>query len=465
VFFPPILHTPKKRTLKEKVILYRNKNIKRKENVFRNRGGANLISHSLEHAERLDQQDQLSGYAQEFYLPEKDIYLDGNSLGLMSKRAEKALEELTHSWRTLGIDGWMNGKHAWFTLSEKLGAMCAPLVGAKANEVIITASTTTNLHQLVATFYKPKGKRTKILADELNFPSDIYALQSQIALRDLDPKEHLIQVKSRDGRMIEEQDIIEAMTDEIALIVLPTVLYRSGQLLDIEGLTKEAHKRGILIGFDGCHSVGAIPHEFSKWGVDFAYWCTYKYLNSGPGGVGALYVNEKHFGTMPGLTGWFGSDKEKQFDMEHTFTPASHAGAFQIGTPHLLSTAPLIGSLEMFADATIEAIREKSLNQTRYLMDLIQAELIEYSFIIGNPVEDHRRGGHIALEHPEAARICKALKEHGVVPDFRNPNIIRLAPVALYNSYTDVWNAVQILKKIMIEKLYEKYENKRGVIA
>jgi kynureninase len=423
------------------------------------------VLNSLEYAEKLDQQDPLQSFREEFYLPKKDLYLDGNSLGLMSKRAETSLLELADSWKRLGIDGWMNGKYPWFTLSEKLGEMCATLVGAKAKEVIITASTTTNLHQLVATFYKPQGKRTKILADELNFPSDIYALQSQLQLKGLNPSEHLIQVKSRDDRMIEEQDIIDAMTEEVALIILPTVLYRSGQLLDIEKLTTEAHKRGILIGFDGCHSVGAIPHHFSKWGVDFAYWCTYKYLNSGPGGVGALYVNEKHFGTMPGLTGWFGSNKEKQFDMEHTFTQASDAGAYQIGTPHLLSTAPLIGSLEMFAEASIEAIREKSLKLTNFLMELIQSELGEFNFTIGNPLEDNRRGGHVALEHPDAARICKALKEVGVIPDYRNPNIIRLAPVAFYTSYVDVWHTVQILKRIMEEKLYEKFENKREVIA
>jgi kynureninase len=446
-----------------KVISRSKKNIKIKENVYK--GGAILQSDSLEYANQLDQQDPLRSYREEFFLPENTLYLDGNSLGLMSKRAEKTLQELVSSWRTLGIDGWMTGKYSWFYLSEKLGEMCAPLVGAKPKEVIITASTTTNLHQLVATFYKPEGKRTKILADELNFPSDIYALQSQLSLKGLDPKDHLIQIKSRDGRLIEEQDIIDAMTDEVALIILPTVLYRSGQLLDIEKLTVEAHKRGIVIGFDGCHSVGAIPHHFSKWNVDFAYWCTYKYLNSGPGGVGALYVNEKHFGKIPGLAGWFGSDKEKQFDMEHIFSPANHAGAYQIGTPHVLSAAPLIGSLEMFEEASITAVREKSLKLTRYLLELIEFELLDYDFTIGNPLEDDRRGGHIALEHQEAARICKALKENGVVPDYRNPNIIRLAPIAFYTSYADVWNTVQVLKKIMQEKLYEKYENKREVIA
>jgi kynureninase len=416
-------------------------------------------------AEMLDRQDELSKYRNEFYLQPGSIYLDGNSLGLLSKRAEQKLHNLLHSWKTLGIDGWMQGKYPWFYLSEKLGEMSAPLVGAEPEEVIVTASATTNLHQLVATFYKPEGNRTKILADELNFPSDIYALQSQLRLKGYDPDKHLVRVKSRDGRLIEEEDIIAAMTDEIALIILPTVLYRSGQLLDIERLTKEAHARDILIGFDGCHSVGAIPHHFSKWGVDFAYWCNYKYLNSGPGGVGSLYINKKHFGRLPGLAGWFGSNKDKQFDMEHTFTPADTAGAFQIGTPHILSAAPLIGSLEMFAEATIEKVRKKSLHINQYLMELIEYELAGFGFTIGNPREDARRGGHVCLEHEEAARICKALKENGIVPDFRAPNVVRLAPVALYTSYTEVWDAVQILKKIMQEKQYEKYENKREVIA
>lgn len=230
-------------------------------------------------------------------------------------------------------------------------------------------------------------------------------------------------------------------------------------------LTDEAHKRGILIGFDGCHSIGAIPHSFSEWDVDFAYWCNYKHLNGGPGGVGGLYVNRKHFGTMPGLAGWFGSRKDKQFDMEHTLTPAESAGAYQIGTPHVLSCAPLIGSLEMFIEAGIENIREKSLKINQYLIDLIELELKDLGFFIGTPREDVRRGGHVSLEHKEAARICKALKENGVIPDFRAPNIIRLAPVALYTSYAEVWEVVQILKKIMTKKQYEKFKNEREVVA
>lgn len=420
---------------------------------------------SHEWAIERDKQDELASFRSQFYLKEGAIYLDGNSLGLLSKKAEQSLLALLDSWKEHGINGWTEGDEPWFFLSERLGKKMAPLVGASPEEVIVTGSTTTNLHQVVATFYQPSGKRTKILADELNFPSDIYVLQSQLRLRGYDPQEHLVRVKSREGRLIEEEDIIAAMTDEIALIVLPSVYYRSGQILDMRRLTQEAHKRGILIGFDCCHSVGAIPHEFTEWDVDFAVWCNYKYLNAGPGGVASLYINKKHFHRLPGLTGWFSSHKDKQFDMEHQLTPAEDAGAYQMGTPHLLSIAPLIGSLELFAEAGIDRLREKSLQLTRYMMDLIDHELQGMGFTIGNPLEDERRGGHVYLEHDEAIRICKALKENGVTPDFRAPNGIRLAPVALYNSYEDVWNAVQILKKIMEEEQYKKFKNTREVVA
>lgn len=417
------------------------------------------------YAHYLDQQDMLKNYRKEFYVSAHTIYFDGNSLGLLSKRAEQASDTLLDSWRKHAIDGWTAGTHPWFYLSERLGRMTAPLVGAKPEEVIITGSTTTNLHQLVASFFKPNGRKTKILADELNFPSDIYALKSQLQLKGLEPKEHLIRVKSRDGNILETEDIINAMTDDIALIILPGVLYRSGQILDMQALTREAHKRGILIGFDLCHAIGSIPHQLTDWGVDFAFWCTYKHLNGGPGSVGGLYVNERHFGKNPGLAGWFGSAKDKQFDMDHQFTAEAHAGAYQIGTPHVLSAAPLLGSLEIFEEVGIQQIREKSLHLTTYLMKLVEDELLEYHFVIASPRDEITRGGHVFLEHPEAARICKALKADGVIPDFRNPNGIRLAPVALYNTFQEVWQTIQILKTIMQEERYKKYENKRGVIA
>ncbi|MBS4224255.1 kynureninase [Lederbergia citrea] len=417
------------------------------------------------YAQSLDEKDELAHFRNEFYIQSGSIYFDGNSLGLLSKRSEWAVLSLLESWKALGIDGWTKGENPWFYFAEKLGKMSESLVGAEPGEVIVTGSTTANLHQLVATFFKPEGKKAKILADELNFPSDIYALKSQLQLHGLDPAEHLVQVGSKDGCIIQEEDIIEAITDEIALIVLPSVLYRSGQILDMKRLTEEAHKRGIFIGFDLCHSIGSVPHSLSKWGVDFAFWCNYKHLNGGPGGVGSLYVNKKHFGTAPGLAGWFGSHKEKQFDMEHIFTQAQDASAYQMGTPHILSMAPLLGSLSIFNEAGIKNIRAKSLKLTEYLMELIDNELKEYNFIIANPRDDQSRGGHILLEHEEAARICKALKANKVIPDFRSSNGIRLAPVALYNTFEEVWEMVQVLKKIMEEEQYKQFENKREVVA
>ena len=296
----------------------------------------------------------------------------------------------------------------------------------------------------------------------------VYAVESHLILHGLDPAKHMVVVKSRDGRTIEEGDIAEAMTDEVALAVLPSVLYRSGQLLDMQYLTKEAHKRGILIGFDCCHSVGAVPHSFSEWGVDFAFWCNYKYLNSGPGATAGLYINSRHFDKAPGLWGWWGYDKAKQFDMAPDFRPAPDAGAWQIGTVHLFSTAPLYGSMNIFDEAGIHNIREKSLNQTGYLMFLIDSLVSRepYNFRVGTPREPRRRGGHVALEHDtEAVRINAALKKRGVIPDFRFPNVIRLAPIALYTSYHEIWQVVQHIKEIMDTREYQNFPRERGTVS
>ncbi len=420
---------------------------------------------SIEYACQLDQNDELGHYRNEFYLHGDRIYLDGNSLGLLSKRAEQSLLQLLDSWKQHGIDGWMGGTNPWFYLAEHLGELSAPLIGASPEEVIVTGSTTTNLHQMVATFYKPKGKKVKIAADELTFPSDIYAIQSQLMLKGYDADTHLIKVKSRDGRLLAEDDLIAEMSEEVALFVLPSVLYRSGQILDMKRLTAEAHRRGIIIGFDLCHSIGVIEHRLSEWGVDFAVWCNYKYVNGGPGSVAGLYVNKQHFSTRPGLAGWFSSQKEKQFDLEHVLHAADNSSAYQIGSPHILSMAPIIGSLELFGEAGLSSLREKSLQLTRYMMNLIEHELNGYGFVIANPREDCRRGGHIYIEHKEAARICKALKSNGIIPDFRAPSGIRLAPTAFYTSYQEVWKSIQVLKKIMVEEEYLQFENKREIIA
>lgn len=420
---------------------------------------------SRSYALELDAKDQLRHYKKEFYFSKGTIYMDGNSLGLLSKRAEKTLFEIVESYKLFGIDGWLKGKYPYFHLAEKLGEMTAPLIGALPEEVVVTGSTTVNLHQLLATFFKPKGRRTKILTDELAFPSDIYAIKSQLRLHGLIPNEHLIVVKSSDGKMIEEDDLILSMIEEVTLIVLPTVIYRNGQLLNVKKLTEEAHKRNIIIGFDACHSIGVIPHKFHKESVDFAFFCTYKYVNGGPGAEAGLFVHKKHFGTYPGLAGWFSSRKDVQFDMSHDLQPAYTAGAYQIGTPHILSMAPLLGALNLLNEAGISRIRKKSIELTEYMMELIDSELAGMGFSIGTPKSHEERGGHVALEHNDAARICKALKERSIISDYRPQNIIRLAPAPLYTSFRDVYKVIQVIKRIMLEKDYLKFTNKRELVA
>ncbi|HUG16170.1 MAG TPA: kynureninase [Thermomicrobiales bacterium] len=426
------------------------------------------IDCSREYAEKLSREDPLGHFRDRFYVQPGTHYMDGNSLGLLSRDAEQALLDTIGSWKTQGIDGWMRADPPWFFMGEQLGARQAALFGAQSDEIVVAGTTTVNLHALVATFYRPVGARAKIVATELDFPSDVYALQAHISRSGGDPASDLVKIHSRDGRIIEEDDIIAAMTSDVALVVLPSVLYRSGQLLDMQRLTAEANARGIPIGFDCAHSAGVIPHAFSAWGVDFALWCNYKYLNSGPGSVGGLYVNRKHFGAVPKLPGWWGYQKERQFDMLHEFEPAHGAGAWQISTINVLSAAPIVGSLNIVDEAGIERIRAKSLALTDYLIALVEAgglTDVRYGYRIGTPLEHARRGGHVALEHANGPQIARALKARGVVPDFRPPNVVRLAPVPLYSSFVDVWETVRHLREIVDTGEFHALADVREVVA
>jgi kynureninase len=410
--------------------------------------------HSLipfdEEARRRDAEDPLRSFRDRFYLPPGGgIYLDGNSLGLLSRDAEASLLRVLNEWRERVIEGWTEADPPWFFLAERLAARAAALVGAEPGAVAVTGSTTVNLHQLLATLFVPAlPGRTRILADELNFPSDLYAIESHLCLRGLDPATHLVKVASRDGRTLDEDDIARAFTSDVQIAVLPSVLYTSGQLLDMAFLTRQAQKWGVLIGWDLSHSIGAVPHELDDCGADFAFWCHYKYLNAGPGAVGGLYLNRRHWGRAPGLAGWWGSRKDRQFDMTHTFNPSEGAGALQIGTPHLLSLAPLEGALTLHEEAGMDRLRAKSLALTDFLRRLVEAELSALGFSAATPREDARRGGHLALVHPDAARLSRALRAVGVVPDFRPPDIIRLAPVALYTSFAECVEAIRRLKRL-----------------
>ncbi len=419
-------------------------------------------------AVQLDREDVLKRFRSYFHIPENTIYMDGNSLGLFSKNAEESALRVLKEWKNYAIRGWMSGDKPWLYLPEEIGKKCASIVGAEKEEVIMTGSTTVNIHSLVGTFYQPQGSRTQIIADELNFPSDIYALKGQIQIKGLDPAKELILIKSLDGRCLDEETIAAAMTHETALVFLPSVLFRSGQLLDMAFLIREAHKKGICIGFDCCHSAGVVPHRFSEWDLDFAVWCSYKYMNGGPGSPAFLYINKRHFDKTPLLAGWYGCEKNRQFDMSIDFDHSRSAGGWQISTQGMLSAAPVESALDIILEAGMDKIREKSKKITSYLAYLVDACLSKdpYHFKIGTPLDPEKRSGHIALEHEtEAVRIGKALLDHHIIPDFRPPNILRLAPVPLYNTYLEVFETVQALKKIMDTKAYASYSRERGTVS
>lgn len=420
---------------------------------------------TLEFALACDKKDVLANLRDYFYTKEGQIYMDGNSLGLCSKPAEEAVQRALSDWKEYGINLWTGAPTNYFLYHDVIGKKLAKIIHAEEDEVTVCANTTLNVHQVIATFYKPTKQRYKIVIDSLNFPTDRYAVESQLSSRGYELEDVLKVVESKDGETLLEEDILESFTEDVALVLLPSVLYRSSQLLDLKKLTMAAHEKGILIGFDLCHSIGNVNHDFKEIDCDFALWCDYKYLSGGPGAVAGLYVNRKHFDKEVGLAGWWGNRKDTQFELRDHYEPVSNAGAFQTGTGCILSLAAIDGALDVFENVEMKDLREKSLDLTRYLMYLIDTELSQYGFRIGNPREDEKRGGHIALVHEDAIRINEALKAADVIPDFRYPNIIRLAPVPQYIRYVDVYELVQRIKKIMENKDYEKFANKAGTVA
>ncbi|HHT21082.1 MAG TPA: kynureninase [Tissierellia bacterium] len=419
----------------------------------------------IDFARQLDQQDQLAQYKERFYLGENELYFDGNSLGACSKDAEKSVLDMLEVWKKDKILMWNVEDGKYFKFPQYLGGLFSQMLKADANELTITNSVTINIHQLLATFYRPTKQRYKILVDELNFPTDIHAVVSQVLLHGLDPTEAVVSVRSRDGRNIEEDDIIAAMDETVAVALFPAVMYRSAQLLDMARITRAAHEKNILIGWDLCHSIGSVPHDFKQIEPDFAVWCTYKHISAGPGSNAGLYINKRHFGTRPGLAGWHGNRKETQFLLDHEHTPAPDVDAWLTGTPNMLSMAPIEGVVKLYNEAGIDNIREKSLRLTDYLIWLIEQRLSRYGFNNGTLLEHSRRGGHVALEHEDAFRISLALKARQVIPDFREPNVIRLAPAPMYTSFEDVYRLVEILDDIMQKKSYDQFSEERSLVV
>lgn len=425
-----------------------------------------LFNADESHALALDAADPLAAFRDRFLLPPGKVYLNGNSLGAASRDALDSIARASDEWRRLGIGGWMAGDPPWISYAERIGAMAAELVGAAPDEVVATGTTTLNIHALVGTFFARQPRR-KILADELTFPTALYALEGQLRLQGLDPREHLLLARSADGRTLDEDVIAALMSEEVAVALLPAVLYRSAQLLDMGYLTRAAHQKGIVIGFDCAHSVGVVPHDFSALDADFAVWCSYKHLNAGPGGPAFLYLNRRHFDREPLLCGWFGYEKNRQFDLATSFSHQRSAGGWQVSSPSILALAAAEGALRIILEAGSERIRKKSLALTSYLIDLVDAVLAPapYSFRVASPREPGRRGGHVALERDqEAMRISMALKRLGMVVDFRGPGTIRIAPAPLYNTFHEVWRAVHGLKEIVDRRLFEDLDAERQAV-
>ena len=410
-------------------------------------------------AVKLDSEDPLRAFRDKFHLPVgKDgqplIYFAGNSLGLMPKSAREIVDEELDNWAKLGVDAHHGTGTPWYTYHEALREPTARLVGAKPLEVICMNSLTVNLHLMMATFYRPTKSRFKILMEEPAFPSDTYAIKTQIAHHGLNPNDALILARPRKGEFtIQTEDIvdlIEKHADQLAVVMFPGVNFFTGQLFDIKTITAAAQTAGIVVGFDLAHAVGNAPLKLHNWNVDFAVWCSYKYLNAGPGAVAGAFVNERHATNtkLPRFAGWFGNDPNTRFrlHLEPEFIPVASADGWQISNPPIFAMAPLRASLAIFDDAGgMEPLRAKSIRVTGYLEFLI-TEIGSKKFTVITPRNPDERGCQLSIlahEHPK--ELLKELETAGVKCDFREPNVIRVAPTPLYNTFHEVWRFTRIL--------------------
>ena len=408
---------------------------------------------------QLDADDPLRHFRQKFHLPlGKDgkplIYFAGNSLGLMPKAARAIVEEELDNWAKLGVDAHHATGTPWYTYHEALREPTARLVGAKPLEVICMNSLTVNLHLMMATFYRPTKSRFKILMEEPAFPSDTYAIKTQIAHHGLDPRDALILARPRKNEFtIRTEDIvalIEKDADQLAVVILAGVNFFTGQLFDIEKIAAAARKRGVVAGFDLAHAIGNVPLSLHDWNVDFAVWCSYKYLNAGPGAVAGAFVHERHATNtkLPRLAGWFGNDPKTRFrlHLEPEFVPIPSADGWQISNPPIFAMAPLRASLAIFDDAGgMEALRAKSIRLTGYLEFLLTENGLK-KFTVITPREPDAHGCQLSImAHEHSKELLKELETADVKCDFREPNVIRVAPTPLYNTFHEVWRFARTL--------------------
>jgi kynureninase len=410
----------------------------------------------------LDERDPLRPLRDRFHVPDARviggasdgpaIYLTGNSLGLMPKSTAAAVQQELDDWRTLAVEAHTSGRDPWFAYHEQFHAPGARLVGARPGEVVFMNSLTVNLHLLMVSFYRPTPARFKIVVEDSLFPSDSYAVASQARFHGLDPAEAVARLKPRDGeRTLRTEDIVAAArAPDVTLVMLGAVNYLTGQFFEMEAITRAAREAGAVVGWDLAHAIGNVPLHLHEWGVDFAAWCSYKYLNAGPGAVGGAFVHERHGKSpdLPRFAGWWGNDPETRFQMRPEFVPREGADGWQLSNPPIFSLAPLKTSLAIFDEAGISALRMKSVQLTAYLEFLLSGLGERVKQI--TPHDPAQRGCHLSVTFTGDARgVLAGLKRRGVVCDFREPNILRIAPVPLYNSFQDVWRFVRILEECL----------------
>ncbi len=415
---------------------------------------------SLEFARQLDQNDSLSHYRNEFHIPKdkngKDwIYLTGNSLGLQPKTTQKYLQQELDDWANFGVEGHMLAKNPWIHYHEFLTENMAKIVGAKPIEVVVMNTLTTNLHLLMVSFYQPTKTKYKIVIESDAFPSDRYAVQSQLEFHGFDADEGLIEWKPRKGKELlnteDLESILEEQGDEIALLLIGGVNYYTGQYLDIKKIAELGHSKDCIVGIDLAHGAGNIQPDLHNSGVDFAAWCTYKYLNSGPGSLSGIFVHEKHANNkdLPRFAGWWNHNKETRFNMRQPFDVLKGAEGWQLSNPPILSTAAIKASLDLFGTVGMEALREKSEKLTgffEFLLNNIDSNLIK----IITPSNPKERGCQLSIQVKNADKLLhQKLTKNNIITDWREPDVIRTAPVPLYNSFEDVYRTVEVLKSLL----------------
>ncbi len=423
----------------------------------------NRFENTLAFAQHLDSEDSLHRFREKFYIPlmhgKESIYFSGNSLGLQPKTVQEYILDDLEDWANYGVEGHLHARNPWIKSHEKFSKKLIPIVGAMEEEIVVMNQLTINLHLLLTTFYRPTKERFKIICEAKAFPSDQYALNSHVLLTHLDPAEAIIEVKPRDGgHCIRNEDIIAKINEhkkELALVLVGGVNYYTGQVFDMESITEAVHDAGAFCGFDLAHAVGNVELHLHDWNVDFACWCSYKYLNAGPGAIAGAFIHNRHVAdkSLPRLAGWWGNNKETRFAMEKEFDPIPTAEGWMVSNSPVLNMAALNASLDMFEEAGMENVFAKMKQLSSYLLfilDDINESSSQKILDVITPRGENEHGCQISMLMLEKGKeVFDSLKKNSIIVDWREPNVIRLAPTPLYNTYEDVYRFGLIIKNII----------------